>query len=248
MKTTKGILWIAILVVLAIFAYSFFSGKGTITITSPLDNTVVFLDEVTYKTLKAGETVTIKTEEGSHAILTARDGYFPWTKTVTVENGTRINLTPFMLSASPSGEIITGADPEHDKIVSLVQKNSLPIRESPKKSETGNVSIWAAGNAIYANWTGDIKNAPEYFCTKDPCDPVIEVFRGAESVENLDFYKNREDILLFAAGNGVFAIETDPRGTKNFQPVFTGVRPHFFKPGENSIYILDEKHLEEITL
>lgn len=248
MKTTKRILWIAIIVVLGILAYSFFSSKGTITITSPLDNTVVFFDAVTYKTLSAGESVVIKTEEGTHSVLTARDGYFPWTKEVVVENGKNINLTPFMLSANPSGELITGADPEYDKIASLVRTNSLPIREAPKKSETQNVEIWAVGNAIYASWIGDVKNAPEYFCTKDPCDPILEVFRGAESIENLDFYKNREDILVFAAGNGVFAIELDPRGTKNFQPIFTGTRPHFYKPGTNSLYVLDGTNLAEIAL
>lgn len=248
MKTTGRFLWIAIIIVLAIFAYSFFSSKGVIILTSSLDNTTVFLDSVTYKTLQAGEQVSIKTEKGTHTILTARDGYFPWTKTVVVEKGSDIHLNPFMLQANPSGEIITGADPEHDKIVAIVKTSPLPISESRKKSDAGNVEIWAVGNAIYASWIGEIKDAPEYFCTKDPCDPIAEVYKGVEAVENLDFYKDREDILVFAAGNGVFAIETDPRGTKNFQPIFTGIRPRFSKPKVDSLYVLDGTNLAEIAL
>lgn len=248
MKTTSRFLWIAIIIVLAILAYSFFSSKGVIKLTSTLDNTTVFLDGVTYKTLQNGETVNIKIEQGTHTILTAKDGYFPWTKAVIVEKGSDINLTPFMLQANPSGEIITGADPEYDKISALVRTSPLPIRESRLKSTAGNVEIWAVGNAIYTSWIGDTKNIPEYFCTIDPCDPILEVFKGAESVENLDFYKDREDVLVFAAGNGVFAIETDPRGTKNFQPIFTGIHPRFHKPRTNSLYILDGINLAEIAL
>lgn len=248
MKIIGRFLWIAVLIVLIIFTYSFFSSKGVIKLSSSLDETTVFLDGVTYKILNSGETINIKTEEGNHTILTAKDGYFPWTKSVVINNGKDINLFPFMLKTNPSGEIITGEDPEYDKIISLVRTSPLPISESRKKSNDGNIEIWAVGNTIYANWTGDIKKTPEYFCTKNPCDTILEVFKGAGAIENLDFYKDREDIIIFAAGNGVFAIELDPRGTKNFQPIFTGTHPRFHKPKQSSLYILDGTNLAEVFI
>jgi len=247
MQTTKRIFWVAVIVALGLAGYSLLGSKGSIVITSPIDNTVVYLDGVSYRTLDKEESLTIRIETGTHNILTSSESYFPWAKDIIVEKGKTINLSPFMLSSNPSGEIITGADPEYEKIKSLVQKSTLPISESRKKSNEGNVEIWATGSAIFANWTGDIKNAPEYFCIKDPCDPILEVFKGAGAIENLDFYKDREDLLIFASGNGVFAIEMDPRGIKNFQPIFTGTRPHFSQQDPQTFYILDGDQLAQLA-
>ncbi|MFM2357791.1 MAG: hypothetical protein RJA61_528 [Candidatus Parcubacteria bacterium] len=250
MKTTKRIFWVAVILILGLFAYSFLGAKGSIVITSPLDQTIVYLDNVSYRTIKKDSPLSIRIDAGVHTIITSRDGYFPWTKDVEVVEGETITLSPFMLPSNPSGEIITGADPEHDKIVSLVKKAPLPVRESRKRSDSGNVEIWVAGNTIYANWIGKKEEVPVYFCLagQDPCDTTIEIFR-AESVENLDFYANREDVLIFSAGNGVMAIEMDGRGDiKNSQPLYLGTRPHFFKQDASTLYVLDGETLAQIAI
>lgn len=247
-KTAKRVLWIGFLIALGFFAYSYFGSKGVISITSPLPETVVFLDNVKYRTLDMNETLDMTVDVGSHTILVSKTGYFPWIKEVQVVEEGKIHLSPFMLLVNPSGQLITEADPEHDKIESLVREAPLPIRESPRKSESQNIEIWAVGNAIYASWIGKIEDAPEYFCSTTPCDPIISVFDGAEVIDNLEFYKNREDVIMFSAGNGIFAIETDPRGTKNFQPIYTGTRPRFYKNGTDTLYVLDGEELAEISI
>ncbi len=247
-RTTKRILWIGVIIALAFFAYSFFGSKGKISLASPLDETVVYLDNVKYRTLDAGETLNMTVDAGTHNILVSKEGYFPWIKEISVLEEETLYLSPFMLRVNPIGELITEADPEHDKIESLVRSSGLPIRESRRKSSEAHIEIWATGNAIYASWAGKIEDAPSYFCTATPCDPTLEVFQGAEAIDNLDFYKEREDVIIFSAGTGIFAIETDPRGTKNFQPIYTGTRPRFHKQSTDTLYVLDGEDLSQITI
>ena len=63
------------------------------------------------------------------------------------------------------------------------------------------------------------------------------------SITAIDFYKNREDVVLISSGDGVFALEIDSENIQNFQPIYKGKSPVFVKKDSSSIYILDDGNL-----
>gem|GEM_PF-6829708 len=62
-----------------------------------------------------------------------------------------------------------------------------------------------------------------------------------------DFFPGRTDVLIIAAGTKVFALDivnTDPR---NYEPIFEGVSPVFFKDTDNSLFVKDGDSLYRVT-
>ena len=63
------------------------------------------------------------------------------------------------------------------------------------------------------------------------------------SITAIDFYKNRQDVVIIASGDGVYALETESANIRNFQPIYKGKNPVFVKKDNSSIYILDSNNL-----
>ncbi len=75
-----------------------------------------------------------------------------------------------------------------------------------------------------------------------------EIITNFESeIRASDFYKDRQDVVIVAVENGVYALEINSSSTPNFQPIFTGVEPTFVKKDSNSIYVKDGKMLMEVV-
>jgi len=66
-------------------------------------------------------------------------------------------------------------------------------------------------------------------------------------IRTSDFYKDREDVIIIAVQNGVYALEINSDTTPNFQPIYKGNEPIFVKKDNNSIYIKDGELLMEVN-
>ncbi|MBU4480214.1 hypothetical protein KKG48_02110, partial [Patescibacteria group bacterium] len=66
-------------------------------------------------------------------------------------------------------------------------------------------------------------------------------------IRTSDFYKDREDVIIIAVQNGVYALEINSDTTPNFQPIYKGGEPVFVKKDNNSIYIKDGELLMEVN-
>jgi len=63
------------------------------------------------------------------------------------------------------------------------------------------------------------------------------------SITAIDFYKNRQDVVIIASGDGVYALEINTENFQNFQPIYKGKNPVFVKKDNSSIYIFDSENL-----
>ena len=63
------------------------------------------------------------------------------------------------------------------------------------------------------------------------------------SITAIDFYKNRQDVVIISSGEGVYVLEIDSKNIQNFQPIYKGRSPLFVKKDDSSIYILDNNNL-----
>jgi hypothetical protein len=145
----------------------------------------------------------------------------PWEKELPVVIGETTAARVFLVSASP---IPTDKAPGSTEYTAA---NNLFTTALPTTimSPSGNVTITRTEKTITAHWNGD-GQIPSFFCSDEACDTSQVVFNSVDlPVTSFGFFKDREDVIIFSRGNGVYAIEIDRRGTQNFFPIYTGVHP-----------------------
>lgn len=81
---------------------------------------------------------------------------------------------------------------------------------------------------------------------KDENTPKI-ILDFEEEIKASDFYKDREDVIIIAIQNGIYALEINNESTPNFQPIYKGNSPIFIKKDNNSIYVKDGEILMEVA-
>jgi hypothetical protein len=101
--------------------------------------------------------------------------------------------------------------------------------------------LWHDDQNVWIEWLTETP-LPYYLTEKKEL-----VFQTKSFIKNSAFFPGRDDIIIVAIENGVFALEIDGRGTRNFQPIYKGKSPVFTRLGDN-IYVLDQGKLSKIEL
>jgi hypothetical protein len=117
--------------------------------------------------------------------------------------------------------------------------------------------VWIDENKLYARWLGRGDAAPNYYCyvTVSPnnnreheiCSEPILVFSSSVPVRTFDFYPYRDDAIILALDNGVYAVENDFRAYQNFYPLYRGKDPDF-RVYKNQVYVRDGDYLAVLNL
>jgi len=167
-----------------------------------------------------------------------------------------------ILSANPKLKTIYWRDGEADvffenKTIALTfdpVKRSVSAKNSPLKlDETASVlphqinmdyrqraNIWHDEKNVWVEWLSDA--LPHYLSSKKE-----NIFQTKNSIRNAAFFPKKSDIAVVAVENGVFVLELDGRGTRNFQPIYKGKNP-LFTVLNNKIYVLDQGVLAKMDL
>jgi hypothetical protein len=212
----------------------------------------VFLDEKRVGTSNTDDqTITLeRVSPGEHSILVYLAGYYPWEKTVRVRTGDATKVRSFFVrkNITPSYIKTEFTDADRNRI-----NDMIATADTNKKISffgNGNVEIKKDNNEISATWLGDSASLPDFFCNDTDCANSISVFNSdVGQIGMIDFYPNRDDVVLFSLGESIYAIEIDQKGTQNFQPVYTGTSPKFTTEEQSSmVFIKDDDVLFGITL
>ncbi|OHA20090.1 MAG: hypothetical protein A2836_01370 [Candidatus Taylorbacteria bacterium RIFCSPHIGHO2_01_FULL_45_63] len=195
---------------------------------------------------------------GEHSVLVAKTAHWPWTKTVSIIEKEAVELQPFTIPESVSGEFITSNDPRHDPVLSQINNTTAPTLKKNvsellenesladwlqqnipnlRVSKKGNVALWLSGQEIQAAWIGTGLPKNTYFCPEKICG-VISVFKSASPIQNIDFFDDRDDVFLFSSREGLFAVELPGGDVQNFQPIYLGAQIRFIK-GIDVLYLTD---------
>lgn len=217
------------------------SQSASISLVSPHENTRVFINQRA-QTISSvpGEETEIEIGSGSHSILIAAPDHWPWKKDITLSGGEVRTIRPFVLPQQPRGTVIEPEAEEYDKINQRFEDIPTPSKSTRRYSHDESVAVWISNNnSIKAMWDSE-KDPIRAFCNDGECTEEITVYEANGSIRALSFYKNRNDVVIFAAQDGIFALELDSEGTQNFQPVYEGSSPVFVKaPKQHSIYVKD---------
>lgn len=102
-----------------------------------------------------------------------------------------------------------------------------------------NARAWYSDREIWIEW---LASSPLPFYLQEKKEMV---FQTKSLIRGAAFLPKRDDIIMVAIENGVFAREIDGRGVRNFQPVYKGKEPNFVVL-DNEIYVLDEGILSKL--
>lgn len=224
-------------VILAVVFYLQTDNAGSEIAIAPTGGTSnVFIDRSQVGKLQSTSSPTgFSVSEGSHDVLVAQDGYWPWTDTVDVTSGTSTVISPFIIEET--GKQVLQTTEEVKSGLEEAQQETLPTADNPILSTNDNVRAYVDGGSnIIAQWNQGTSTAPAYFnCHEGTCG--VSVYNQAP-VQQLSFYPKRDDVLFFSTQAGVYAIEIDPTGnTQNFQPVIQGVSNPIFTFNNGNIFV-----------
>jgi hypothetical protein len=217
------------------------AGPGSVTVNTPAGATV-FID---------GDEQTggpeFRLSAGTHAILVAANGRWPWKKDVSI-GGADQAVTPFLISTDPKGNILAATSSDYRAAVQALAAPALPTESNPLISSDNNLAVWVNGNAVMAKWQGEGSPDGIFSCTGDPCATARNIFNATEDIRSLSFYPGWNNVLFIAVSNGIFALETDQTGGQNFQPVYKGTSPVFKLKDMESMYVRDQNRIMLIEL
>ncbi|MBA3733191.1 hypothetical protein H0W91_02320 [Patescibacteria group bacterium] len=237
---TAGIVALVILLIISIgyaagYRFNnFVIGKvGHLKMEMPLPLTSVFVDDSEEAVTSAdNQALNITLSPGEHTVIVSKLGYFPWTKDISIPSNGDVTISPLFITQNTSGQIITTKDKEYASLKFKILTDKLPTKLLPRLSNDKTASLWIENNAIMLK-VGD---------------NISKIVQPDTVVRNVDFYKNRSDVVVFATQNGVYAIESGDPGTQNFMPIYKGQKPTFIKADANSLYILDVATLMQVII
>jgi hypothetical protein len=238
---------------------------GSIELLSNEDGLQIILDNRDKRApLEGGAYYIREISPGLHSLLVFKDGFWPWVKTFYVKSNSVESVFAFLFPVNGlETELVDRASAEYAAALLSIKGNVIPkvkpdsllpedLKDGAsymawlslnvqdlKVSADGSTALFVQDNIIYAVWISDTEPAPHYFCEEDQCRLKLPVTALAGEIKNLDFYKGRRDVLLFASGSVIYAIEVNPIGNQNFQPVYKGTDPYFYESPDGVIYVKD---------
>lgn len=240
------------LIIVTLYAMGFrlgtygFGRASNVEILNLPGDTEVFVDNES-RGLKEGS-FRLTLSPGYHSIILSKQLHWPYIENILIGKVKNdLTLNPFLLPQNPSGVLIGSGDPEFTAINSLFSIGTLPSAENPLISSDNNVSVYLSGGVVIAKWIGEEANTPSMFCTENVCSEKV-IFNPITEVRNIGFFKDRNDVLIIAMQDGIFALELDPSEVQNLQPILEGNSPDFRLSDDGKLYAKDENTLMLINI
>lgn len=255
-KTQHAVFAGIIVIVLIILGYVFsniritssgFTRTGTIEVADVPENASIYLDNELV--ISQGENTSLRRlTPGVRTVLVAKSGYWPWSKKVIVPSDEIVTIEPFLIKQRLGADILEPGTPEHAEAKETLNTNiNLPTSESPLLSPNERTEIWTDNGHIQARWLADT-NPPQDWCAADSrndinsCPREITIFESEDMLQAIDYYDNRDDVILFSTGVGIFALEIANDELQNFQPVFRGTVRNLATADEDTVFIEDRRN------
>jgi len=208
---------------------------------------------------------------GTYFIFIYKDGYWPWSKELKVHEQLVSEAHSFLVPREPKLEEITkmivkedgslskDKNPVYADVLAIFSTKLSTTTIDKLTTESGaatstvtrnKVTLIRESDAIYAKWLGNLGEAPSAFCDeyKRQCAEKITVFSSPTKIKTFDFYPGRNDVIVIARKNGIYAVETDTRKIQNFALVYAGGDPDFRIGSDGNFYVKDGPTIYKVTL
>lgn len=133
------------------------------------------------------------------------------------------------------------------EIVAVPQNQKITEYAGEHFASHDRLRLWVDDTAltIWIEWL-DIASVPPFFLQ----ERKEQVFQSRFPIRGIDFFPKRNDVIIMAVSNGIFALEVDGRnGSRMMQPIYKGKEPTFALAGkEEAVYVVDNGTLMKIEL
>jgi hypothetical protein len=191
---------------------------------------------------------------GDYFVVVAKAGYWSWAKHVTVTARNVVTFSVLLLpkdptllailptvapSDSPSGlggslfaffstttDVVAQSNPQYQQVAKLFATSTNQGAVIIKNQR----EIWYQGDQVFAQWLGDPALMPRSFSA-----PFI--YTSPQPILGLDFFPNRDDVLLVLTSEGLYAVETDHHVPQNIEPYYLAPHIDFRVFNDDQIYI-----------
>ncbi len=195
----------------------------------------IFLDESSLgNATENGKMVFSGITPGKHNLIVTKNAYWPWAKEITLASSGRVSFNPFLLAQIPNVEILTLDNKNFQNLKDSIEVSMLPSADNPAKSSDGSALLWLDGSSVMVK--SPKSPLPEYFCNPD-CADTLNILNASTDIKDVSFFPNRSDLVVFSTFEGIFVIEVDGRGIRNFQPLYKGEFINF-KVLDDKLYVL----------
>jgi len=194
---------------------------------------------------------------GNHLITVAKKEFWPWQKALSARGGKTTEAKAMLVLKEPKGKtLMSPAKDFPDLSIEDIAKRGRILKDllySQNSGEkiSGSEKIFFGGERkqLFAEWLGDKKSAPYFFCDEEFCDDNVLILDSKFEIKSADFYPGRKDLVIVSVDNGVYAIEIDARGGRMLQPVYKGKNPvSITYENDPYVYVFDENSLLQISL
>lgn len=207
---------------------------------------------------------------GIYFVFVYKEGYWPWSKELRVHEQVVTDANAFLVPKEPKIEEIpknlpitnVGTSGEQNPLyvsINALFYTDLPVDSAKLTTSSAaatttviqnNTKLTRDGDTIYSEWLGDQDKAPSYFCNEYKLDCVkkINIFTSPTKIKTFDFYPGRDDVVLLARKNGIYAVEADQRKIQNFVLVYAGGDPDFRIGSDGVLYVKNGISIFRVTL
>lgn len=192
---------------------------------------------------------------GQYQVKVTKDERYVWTKTFKVLPQKVTEGYPFLLSQKIASTSLSATSTAY-KNISLLFASSTRTTIVPSKTATSstttllaavskkNIDLVKEGNTISVVWLADMRDVPYYFCGENFIEsecvskhPIIT----EKGITTYEFYPGRNDLLIFAKGDGIYVTELDSRSPQNTQLLVEGANLDFRVQNGQDVYVRNAK-------
>jgi hypothetical protein len=220
--------------------YTILNGKvvrtATLKVSTQIIGTKVFVDQFpSGASTSDNEMITVKgVSPERHNILVAKEGYWPWSKVLDFSENGVVTVDPFITVRSPNFVPVATSSTEFTEVKNKITSRTLPTSEKPLISKDQTVTLWMEGGVIKARVNGG---------------DIEDIYTSNLPVKEIDFYRERTDIIVFGTDQGISAIELDKTSNQNLQPIVTSPNDGFYIDSTSGLlYIFVNKAIFSLSL
>lgn len=227
---------------------------GGLYISAPVTGTSVYLDglEINQTSFFQNGFLIQNLKPKSYTIITYKDGYWPWSKKLKVEESLVTEGRAILVPTNPKIVLVEKISDEYKlamKTFSPQIKTATTTFTEFANHNRERLMLDKKQNLLALGWLGENQDLPYFFCADLGCDATTTIIKASTPIRWATFYPGRNDVVIVAIQNGIYAVEIDKRGGQLLQPIYKGFKPYFFVPaGENFLYVFDEGTLAKIFL
>jgi hypothetical protein len=99
--------------------------------------------------------------------------------------------------------------------------------------EREGMALWLHDGNVHAVWVRPSDPPPFYFCVKECVRELVIDWK--EPIRRYDFFPNRNDVVVVASDQGIYAVELDDRSQRNIQVIRAGLGLDFRLNGDEIV-------------